>query len=575
MKVALVSTYFDIEANGLRMLSAVLRRAGHPTKQIFLPKTGDGHTSEYPPAAVSDILELCKDVELVGLTLMSNNFLTASHLTAAIKRELGLPVVWGGIHPTVRPEESIEHADYVCVGEGEEAAVELADALSRGEDATGIQNIWAKRGDEVFRNPHRGLIEDLDSLPFADYSLEDHFVLEHGRVVRMAHEHLERFLLYRYTTSTSRGCILNCSFCCHNAFRKMYGAKAGNTRRRSVGHVIGELEQIKRHMPYVKRIVIDDDSFMDASVEYIGDFASQYKAREPALHGDGLHPDHRHRGEDRSAGERRALQRAHGNPERRTEHQAHLPAQHQGLRHRPRGQHLRQVPILDPGPELRPDPRQPLGNRRRPCRHPQAAPGAAAAVHHHLLFADVLSGHGSLRPREAGRPDPGRRPRHLPEGLPEGAPDLHERAHLPVRRLPDAEDDREHAASSSRRGDEARLPVLSFVVPGMAGLPGGPGAQVRLAGGLHARHALGATRYAGFPDPHRGRESGVSRHRSLAWRGPISTGRPGLVGGPSRRRLHSPRLPFIPAVSRTKWPAIRGRARAVRSRPEESRCESR
>ena len=44
MKVALGSTYFDIEANGLRMLSAVLRRAGHPTKQIFLPKTGDGLT---------------------------------------------------------------------------------------------------------------------------------------------------------------------------------------------------------------------------------------------------------------------------------------------------------------------------------------------------------------------------------------------------------------------------------------------------------------------------------------------------------------------------------------------------
>lgn len=279
MKVALVSTYFDIEANGLRMLSSVLRRAGHPTKQIFLPKTGDGHTFEYPPAAVSDILELCKDVELVGLTLMSNNFLTASHLTAAIKRELGLPVVWGGIHPTVRPEESIQHADYLCVGEGEEAAVELADALSRGDDTTGIQNLWARRGDQVFRNPHRGLIEDLDSLPYADYSLEDHFVLEHGRVVRMGHEHLERFLLYRYTTSTSRGCILNCSFCCHNAFRKMYGAKAGNTRRRSVEHVIGELEQIKREMPYVKRLVVDDDSFMDASIEYISDFAAQYKAR--------------------------------------------------------------------------------------------------------------------------------------------------------------------------------------------------------------------------------------------------------------------------------------------------------
>lgn len=31
------------------------------------------------------------------------------------------PIIWGGIHPTIRPDECFEYADMVCVGDGEDA----------------------------------------------------------------------------------------------------------------------------------------------------------------------------------------------------------------------------------------------------------------------------------------------------------------------------------------------------------------------------------------------------------------------------------------------------------------------
>ena len=279
MRIALINTYFDIEANGLRSISAALREAGHTTRMIFLPKTGDGTSTRYPSQVVRDVVDLTLDVELIGTTLMSNNFLTAEHLTHALRHELDTPVAWGGIHPTVRPEESIAISDYVCVGEGEGAAVDLANVLASGDDTAGIPNIWTRHDNGIHRNACRPLIDNLNRLPYPDYTLEDHFIIEGGRVIPMTHAHQERALLYRYSTSTSRGCILNCSFCCHNAYRKIYGNNARNIRRRSIEHVMGELEGVLEHMPYIRSIVVDDDSFMDASLDYIEEFSRQWKGR--------------------------------------------------------------------------------------------------------------------------------------------------------------------------------------------------------------------------------------------------------------------------------------------------------
>src|SRR5580765_5081081 len=47
--------------------------------------------------------------------------------------------------------------DVICRGEGEDAAVELADALDRGADHRAIRDLWVKHEGAIFRNPPREL----------------------------------------------------------------------------------------------------------------------------------------------------------------------------------------------------------------------------------------------------------------------------------------------------------------------------------------------------------------------------------------------------------------------------------
>ena len=50
-------------------------------------------------------------------------------------------LLWGGIHPTIRAEESLDHADMVCIGEGEETIVELQTKYKINNIIT-ISKVW-------------------------------------------------------------------------------------------------------------------------------------------------------------------------------------------------------------------------------------------------------------------------------------------------------------------------------------------------------------------------------------------------------------------------------------------------
>jgi hypothetical protein len=66
--------------------------------------------------------------DLIGLSLSSLTIKPAVEVTARLKAELGVPVVWGGSGPTLEPDLCIKDTDLVCVGEGEQAIVDLAGA---------------------------------------------------------------------------------------------------------------------------------------------------------------------------------------------------------------------------------------------------------------------------------------------------------------------------------------------------------------------------------------------------------------------------------------------------------------
>jgi hypothetical protein len=200
MKVTLISLDRELLCIGIRLLSACLRKAGHETRLVFLipPEAGDGtekYQIAYPEALLARLADLAADSGLVGISLMSNQFVQAAGVSRFLKpRGLSAPLIWGGVQPTVEPEECMHHADMICVGEGEEAVVELADRMERGDPYDDVRNIWLNTERGVVRNPLRPLLRDLDALPFPDYSCEGHFVAAHGDLAELTRE---RFLSFR------------------------------------------------------------------------------------------------------------------------------------------------------------------------------------------------------------------------------------------------------------------------------------------------------------------------------------------------------------------------------------------
>ena len=289
MKVTFISPYPDITAFGIRTLSACLKQAGHETQLIFLPdRFGDdlaGVTQRYEDGQMAEMVELLHDSDLVGITLMTNFFDCAVQITSQIKRHLPVLVLWGGVHPTIRPEESMEHADMICVGEGEDFLLKLVEKMAKNEDYTTIPNLWVKKGDEIVRNQIGPLHHDLDIYPAPDYSMDNHHVLTDSGIVSLTHELTEQYLkegtvseylgMTGYQTMTSRGCPYSCTYCINDTINEMHGSK--KLRWRSVAHVIEELLWVKRNMPYISFIWISDDEFFARKSDDLKNFCKRYK----------------------------------------------------------------------------------------------------------------------------------------------------------------------------------------------------------------------------------------------------------------------------------------------------------
>ena len=259
-RVALV-TFYDPVALGVRSLHAVLTQAGFPTDLIFFREHLDParpHPSEREYQLLLDLI-LERQPAILGLSFRSFGFKIAGRITRAVKERLDTLVVWGGTHPTLAPEDCAAVADAVCVGEGEGAMLELAEAVREGRELSGIQNLWVRKNGEVIQNPLRPLEQDLDSLPFPVLGDAGKFVIEREQLLpydpyfgpRNAGD---------YYLAASRGCPFVCDYCCNSAFRRIYQGRGPYVRKRSPEHVLAELERAQRALQ-LKIVAFMDEVF--------------------------------------------------------------------------------------------------------------------------------------------------------------------------------------------------------------------------------------------------------------------------------------------------------------------------
>jgi radical SAM superfamily enzyme YgiQ (UPF0313 family) len=268
-------TFYGTENAGIRYLSAALRSAGYPVHTVFFREWRNNNITMPPDEEIDLFMNLVRELkaDLVGFGFISSLYPIARKVTERVQKELQIPVIWGGIHATSDPDRCLETADMLCVGEGDEALVELVRKMSQGEDCSTIQNIWVKKDGVAVKNPIRGLIEDLDSLPYPDIFPDNKYLIDDGKVT--PGEPMLRGAEYR--VYASRGCPYNCSYCYNSILRKIYKGKGKYYRHKSVKYLIGELLEVKKRFTKLRRVKLDDDTAFALEKEWIDEFCSEYR----------------------------------------------------------------------------------------------------------------------------------------------------------------------------------------------------------------------------------------------------------------------------------------------------------
>lgn len=268
----------QIQPLGLLNVSTYLSKNGHDVRMLFLPLSRLETEKE-----ISEILGLVGSIkpDIVGFSLMTFNFQRSAALSKRIKD--GFPdilIIWGGIHPTLMPAECLDYADAVCLGEAEEAMLELLDRLENGRDHHGTRNFWFRKENSVIKNELRPYRADLDSLPFPQWDWDKTYCIDKGRVSRLD---FRRYCDHsfgrgsKYNVLFSRGCEFNCIYCCNSYFKKLYDGKGNHIRKRNMDGIMEELLYIKKNFSFVELISIQDDNFLMSDDDFLDVFAAGYK----------------------------------------------------------------------------------------------------------------------------------------------------------------------------------------------------------------------------------------------------------------------------------------------------------
>ena len=174
-----------------------------PYVSALTPRDIDVHIKD----DMLDEITFQEKCDLVGLSFMSHQAPRAYQLAAGF-RQRGIPVVMGGFHATLAPDECQENADALVLGEAEGAWPRL------------LRDFQAGRLEPRYQSQK---FSDLKNLPVPRYDLLN----------------LKRYKLLNIPSQTTRGCPYACNYC---EVTQVYG---GKFRHRPVEEVIEEIKEIQ------------------------------------------------------------------------------------------------------------------------------------------------------------------------------------------------------------------------------------------------------------------------------------------------------------------------------------------
>jgi anaerobic magnesium-protoporphyrin IX monomethyl ester cyclase len=149
--------------------------------------------------------ELKQQPMFAGVTVMTGKQIKYGlAFSDFVKKHSSIPLVWGGVHPSLFPEQTLKNraVDFIVKGEGETTIFEFMKHLEGQLPLDRVKGMGFKEKGTIYINEDRPLA-DLDFLPRIHYSL-----IDLGRYTGRRFGSRRSFEL-----CTSRGCPHHCAFC--------------------------------------------------------------------------------------------------------------------------------------------------------------------------------------------------------------------------------------------------------------------------------------------------------------------------------------------------------------------------
>lgn len=217
----------------------------------------DGYSGEY------EIIREAGLARLVGFSVMTEQIGVSLRLSRQIKKLYpDKCIVWGGVHPTLFPEQCLQEdsIDFIVCGEGENALSSLVTCLENKDyNFSSIPGLGYKDNGTMVLNPMGEPARFEDAGPW-EYELLDMRNYMNWRIMRVDFKHPSLSFL------ATRGCPKGCTFCINSVVKqsRMY-------RARPIESILDEIEQLIRKY-HVRTINFPDDAFF-INPNYFNSFA--------------------------------------------------------------------------------------------------------------------------------------------------------------------------------------------------------------------------------------------------------------------------------------------------------------
>lgn len=248
---------------GLLYMGSVLKRAGYEVEVLDSSCEGYDNVIEDKGGYVNyglsneDLEKRLLDYrpDLIGVSSpCSARHKKAEEVCKVVKKTLDIPVIMGGLHPSLFPKKILQKGltDYLILGEGEFRMKYLIESLNKNQEPN-FDGIAYKKNREILVKPSTTKIMDLDSIPLPARELinmKKYFEVGMPFAPYSKEDRVEQIL-------TSRGCPGKCNFCATIPF---WGRKF---RMRSVDNVIDEIDELVNKYGVEELQFTDDNLTMD------------------------------------------------------------------------------------------------------------------------------------------------------------------------------------------------------------------------------------------------------------------------------------------------------------------------